>query len=1161
MQGQSLPALTVPLTLTAAATAGSTTITYNVTDPNSTPASNSGSETVQALMPGTPPVTVTKTASGATYTASGQSRTFTYTVTNTSATTVTGITVTDSFAGASTPSCLATTLAAGASTTCTSSYTTTQSDVDTRRVLSGSATAGGMQSGSPFVSAASSVVSVTADPLSTLSVSTTSSPTGFTAAGNGLTFTHTVTNTGATTLSSLAVSQSLSGASTPSCGATTLAPGASTTCTSTYTTTQADADAAAVVDIATATAANPQSTTVTATGAQKTVTGTPASSLGLVTSSPTASFSAAGGTVAYNYAVTNTGATTLSSIGVSDNHVAGGGVSCPQSSLAPGASETCTASYHVTQSEVDAGSVTNSATASASNPKGTAVTSSASGATVTAAPASSLSLTASSLASSYSTAGTVIGYRYLVTNTGQTTLHGLGVTDNRVSGANLSCPQTTLAPGASMTCTGTYQVTQTDVDSGSLASSSTASGLNPGNSAVSSITVTASATPSLSLIVQAGPGGYTKTGDTLSYRYLLVNLSSVTVHGISIGDDHVTAGNLSCPQSTLAPLAFELCTGTYTTTGSDVTAGAVTNAATANGLSPANGAVASAPSSATVTMTPVAAITIAASATSSGFTVAGQTLGYHYLVTNTGNGALHNVGVTDNHVFCRQPLLPPVDPRRRRLGDLHRHLHHHPGRHRRRVGHHHLHSSRTRPHQRRRLIGRIHRDRLGTPSSTITLTMSSTSGGYASAGDVLGYHYQVTNTGATTVRGVWVADGHVAGAGVSCPQTVLIPGASETCTASVTASQADVDAGSITSTATVAAVDPKGVALSAAASSVTVTATISAALTLTMSSPSNGFHAAGDALGVVYLVHNTGSVTVHGLSVSDDHVTAGNLSCPSTTLAPGASMACSGTYLVSQTDADAGGVTAVATASGLKPGGGGVSSPSASVTVTGTPVSSLGLAVSSPTAGYGVAGDSVALRYLVTNTGATTLHGIGVSHSVTAPDLSCPQSTLAPGASETCTATHTITQADVDLRSVTTTAVAAGVNALNQPITSPSGAVTVQGAPVPAVRLQATTTATRLAPTGGKLAFRYTITNTGDTTVHNVRIGIATKHFGKISCPVQALAPGQLLTCIGSHTVTAGEWGAKRLAVAIRAVVDDPQAHTVSSPTVRIIFTRNGVTK
>ena len=65
MPGQSLPVLTVPLTFTSAATAGSTTITYSATDQNPTPASTNGSETVQALVPGTSPVTVTESAGSA----------------------------------------------------------------------------------------------------------------------------------------------------------------------------------------------------------------------------------------------------------------------------------------------------------------------------------------------------------------------------------------------------------------------------------------------------------------------------------------------------------------------------------------------------------------------------------------------------------------------------------------------------------------------------------------------------------------------------------------------------------------------------------------------------------------------------------------------------------------------------------------------------------------------------------------------------------------------------------------------------------------------------------------------------------------------------------------------------------------------------------------
>ena len=73
-------------------------------------------------------------------------------------------------------------------------------------------------------------------------------------------------------------------------------------------------------------------------------------------------------------------------------------------------------------------------------------------------PRSSLSITKSTSSTGYGAAGDVIDYSYLVTNTGTTTLSGVGVSDNLIAG--VSCLEPTLAPGASETCTGTYTVTQ-----------------------------------------------------------------------------------------------------------------------------------------------------------------------------------------------------------------------------------------------------------------------------------------------------------------------------------------------------------------------------------------------------------------------------------------------------------------------------------------------------------------------------------------------------------------------------------------------------------------------------------------------------------------------------------------------------------------------------
>ena len=75
-------------------------------------------------------------------------------------------------------------------------------------------------------------------------------------------------------------------------------------------------------------------------------------------------YTVVGNNIDYSYLVTNTGNVTINALSVSDDKVdILGSVSCPIDSLAPGMSTTCTASYAVTQQDLDSESVTNIATA------------------------------------------------------------------------------------------------------------------------------------------------------------------------------------------------------------------------------------------------------------------------------------------------------------------------------------------------------------------------------------------------------------------------------------------------------------------------------------------------------------------------------------------------------------------------------------------------------------------------------------------------------------------------------------------------------------------------------------------------------------------------------------------------------------------------------
>ncbi len=168
--------------------------------------------------------------------------------------------------------------------------------------------------------------------------------------------------------------------------------------------------------------------------------------------------------------------------------------------------------------------MTNTATATGTDAYHSPVTSNQSTATVPArGTTSSLSLTKSALTSSYSVPGQTLNYNYLVTNTGTTTISSIAVSDNVI--ASVSCPDASLAPGDSETCTGTYTTTQTDVDTGSVTNTATATGTDPSNAPVTSnqsmatVPATTSASISIDKTTNGSDGLNIPVGAAVTWAY------------------------------------------------------------------------------------------------------------------------------------------------------------------------------------------------------------------------------------------------------------------------------------------------------------------------------------------------------------------------------------------------------------------------------------------------------------------------------------------------------------------------------------------------------------------------------------------------------------------------------------------------------------------
>ncbi len=294
-------------------------------------------------------------------------------------------------------------------------------------------------------------------------------------------------------------------------------------------------------------------------------------------STSTVSFANENNPLSYSYLITNTGSAPLKGpVVVTDNKiVAPNEVTCQDVAdavvgvnpgdgdnfLDPGESVTCTATYLVTADDVMAGSVTNTAYAVADS-----VQSNNDSVTV-AMNAPALTVAKSSTTTSLSAPGTVT-YSYLVTNTGSVTLTGISLSDDN-DNDDMSCPGTTLAVGASMTCSATHTFTQAELDAGGNLSNTVTASSNEAPDATDSLDIPIMQNPALNIEkltngqdADVPPGPTVMIGDPVAWTYVVTNTGNVALTNVTVTDDKGVT--VTCPQTTLAVAESMTCTASGT---------------------------------------------------------------------------------------------------------------------------------------------------------------------------------------------------------------------------------------------------------------------------------------------------------------------------------------------------------------------------------------------------------------------------------------------------------------------------------------------------------------------------------------------------------------------------------------------------------------------
>lgn len=487
--------------------------------------------------------------------------------------------------------------------------------------------------------------------------------------GDAVTWEYVVRNTGAVRLTGIAVTDDQG--ENVSCPSDVLEPGETMTCTA-----KGKAVACQYVNVGKVVASPPDGPEITAEdvshyfGQQDAEISIEKATNGEDADAAPGPTVTVGSPVAWTYKVTNTGKVDLTEVRVTDDR--GVAVTCPKTALKRNESMTCTG--HGT---AVAGQYANLGTVTARTSCGSMVEASDPSHYFGREDRPGIDIRKLTNGSDCDTApgltipvGSPVLWEYLVTNTGNTTLANVKVTDDQ--GVAVSCPKTTLQSGESMRCTGTgvavacqYRNLGTvtaKVPGGSTVEDQDASHYFGQHHAAIQIEKLTNGQDA-----DVAPGPSIPVGSPVQWSYIVKNSGDVALTGVSVTDDRSVA--VSCPKATLQAGESMTCSGNGV-----AVAGQYRNVGTVTAAPPCGPAVSDSDPSHYLGEEddpPAASIDIEKHTNGQDADVAtgptilvGDPVHWTYIVTNTGEVALSNVQVTDDRgvaVSCPKTSLQPAE--------------------------------------------------------------------------------------------------------------------------------------------------------------------------------------------------------------------------------------------------------------------------------------------------------------------------------------------------------------------------------------------------------------------------------------------------------------------------------------------------------------------